>query len=148
MFKYGVFSGPYFPVFGLNTEIYSIKLRKSPYSVQMQENTDQKKLCIWTLFPQCITQLWRLISLTIHRVKPCFIVSVCYSKPIKSFNCFSKLHRNVSRRNVLISLRSWTHVPSLTLLSQFAQSYYFSPLRVLTMTHKSSFKMVIYLLNK
>ena len=27
------FSGPYFPVFGL---------RKSPYSVQMRENTDQK----------------------------------------------------------------------------------------------------------
>ena len=25
--KYGVFSGPYFPVFGLNTEIYSANLR-------------------------------------------------------------------------------------------------------------------------
>ena len=35
--KYGVFSGPYFP----------------PYSVQMQENTDQKKLRIWALFTQC-----------------------------------------------------------------------------------------------
>ena len=31
--KYGVFSGPYFPAFGLNT--------------------DQKKLRIWTLFTQC-----------------------------------------------------------------------------------------------
>ena len=30
--KYGVTSGPYFPVFGLNTE----------YSVQIQENTDEK----------------------------------------------------------------------------------------------------------
>ena len=27
VFKYGVISGPYFPVFGLNTEIYSINLR-------------------------------------------------------------------------------------------------------------------------
>ena len=27
VFKCGVFSGPYFPVFGLNTEIYSIDLR-------------------------------------------------------------------------------------------------------------------------
>ena len=27
MSKYGVISGPYFPVFGLNTEIYSITLR-------------------------------------------------------------------------------------------------------------------------
>ena len=26
VFKYGVFSGPYFPVFGLNTEIYSVNL--------------------------------------------------------------------------------------------------------------------------
>ena len=30
VFKYGVFSGPYFPVFGLNTEIYSINLRIQP----------------------------------------------------------------------------------------------------------------------
>ena len=27
MSKYGVFSGPYFPAFGLNTEIYSVNLR-------------------------------------------------------------------------------------------------------------------------
>ena len=44
--KYGVFSGPYFPVFGLNTEIYRTEygdlLRKSPYSVQIQKMTDQK----------------------------------------------------------------------------------------------------------
>ena len=25
--KYGIFSGPYFPVFGLSTEIYSVNLR-------------------------------------------------------------------------------------------------------------------------
>ena len=31
--KYGVISGPYFPVFGLNTEIN----RKSPYSVRIQK---------------------------------------------------------------------------------------------------------------
>ena len=41
-----IFSGPYFPVFGF---------RKSPYSVQIQENTDQKKLRIWTLFMQCVS---------------------------------------------------------------------------------------------
>ena len=48
MSKYGVFSGPYFAVFGLNIKIYS----KSPYSVQKRGNTDQKKLRIWTLFTQ------------------------------------------------------------------------------------------------
>ena len=37
MSKYGVFSGPYFPVFGLNTKIYSV-IRRST---------------IWTLFTQC-----------------------------------------------------------------------------------------------
>ena len=46
--KYGVFSGPYFFVFGLNTDI-----SKSPYSVRIQENTNLKKLCIWTLLTQC-----------------------------------------------------------------------------------------------
>ena len=48
MSKYGVFSSPYFPLFGLNIKIYS----KSPYSVQKRENTDQNKLRIWTLFKQ------------------------------------------------------------------------------------------------
>ena len=43
-----VFPCPYFPVFGLNTDLRS----KSPYSVLIQEITDQKKLCIWTLFTQ------------------------------------------------------------------------------------------------
>ena len=42
------FSGQYFPAFGLNSI--------SPYSVRMRENTDQKKLRIWTLFTQ-----WRLL---------------------------------------------------------------------------------------
>ena len=39
--QYGAFSGPYFPV-----------RSKSLYSVQLQENTEQKKLRIWTLFTQ------------------------------------------------------------------------------------------------
>ena len=34
-----IFSGPYFPAFGLNGEIRSI----SPHSAQMRESTDQKK---------------------------------------------------------------------------------------------------------
>ena len=42
--KYGVSSGPYFLAFEL-----------SPYSVRMRENTDQKKLRIWTIFTQCWT---------------------------------------------------------------------------------------------
>ena len=32
-------------------------LRTSPYSVRMRENTDQKKLCVWTLFTQYIFKI-------------------------------------------------------------------------------------------
>ena len=46
--KHGVLSGPYLPVFKLNTERYGI----SPYSVQIRENKDQEKLRIRTLFTQ------------------------------------------------------------------------------------------------
>ena len=46
--KYGVISGLYYPVFGLNTEIYIVN------SVRIQENTDQKQIRIWTLFMQFV----------------------------------------------------------------------------------------------
>ena len=55
MSKYGVFSGPYFPVFGLNMERYIWRFSKfNQYgdSVRMRENTDQKILRIWTHFTQ------------------------------------------------------------------------------------------------
>ena len=45
MSKYGIISGPYFSVFGLNTYIwteYGDLFRKSPYSVQIQQSTDDK----------------------------------------------------------------------------------------------------------
>ena len=48
-------------------EIQSI----SPYSVQMRENTDQKKLRIWTLFTQWSFKIWVYIKnmcLVIHIV--------------------------------------------------------------------------------
>ena len=55
--EYGVFSGPYFPAFGLNTE----------YLVQMRKNTDQKKLRIWTL--HAVTALKRLNFITFGKHK-------------------------------------------------------------------------------
>ena len=41
MFKCGVISGPYFPVFGLNTEIYGVNLRiQSEYrKIQTRNNS-------------------------------------------------------------------------------------------------------------
>ena len=61
MFKYGVFSSPYFPVFGLNTEIYRSK------SGFFLENTDQKKLRIWALFTQWRFHWILLTNLVCHR---------------------------------------------------------------------------------
>ena len=42
----------------------------SPYSVRMQENTDQKKLRTWTLFTQCLEKSCSLKFRNIHRETP------------------------------------------------------------------------------
>ena len=47
--KYGVF---FWSVFPCIWNEYGDLRSKSPYSVRIQENTDQKKLRIWTLFTQ------------------------------------------------------------------------------------------------
>ena len=52
--KYGVFSGPYFPAFGSNMEIYRINLR---IQSECEKKTCQKILHIWTLFTQCTLHL-------------------------------------------------------------------------------------------
>ena len=57
---YRVFSGPYFSC--IWTE-YGDLQSNCPYSVPVQENTDQKWLCIWTLFTQC----WDLRKLKIRK---------------------------------------------------------------------------------
>ena len=59
--KYGVFSGLYFPAFGLNTE------------GKMRENTDQKKLRIWTFFTQ---RLYAIIFGSKASVLP--VITLCY----------------------------------------------------------------------
>ena len=41
--------------------VYGDLLRKSPYSVQIQENTDEKKLRIWTLCTQWLFQSFTFI---------------------------------------------------------------------------------------
>ena len=49
--KYEVFAGPYFP-----------------YSVRIQENTDQKKIHIWTLSTQCLSP-YNTISISLFVTK-------------------------------------------------------------------------------
>ena len=60
--------GLYFPVFGLNTEIYAA-------------NTDQKKTCIWTLFTQRRTECKSILA-------PTWIQSVNETKLIKRNSFF------------------------------------------------------------
>ena len=52
VFKYGDFSGPYFPILGLDTERYEVFLRIQSESVKIRS---RKKLRIWTHFTQWIT---------------------------------------------------------------------------------------------
>ena len=94
------FSGPYFPTFGLNMDI----LRKSTYSVRMQENTDQKKIRIWTFFTECwihladknsqpgakINSIFRLPQKCLNRIiiKP--FKNIWFSMSIKIMLCYLK----------------------------------------------------------
>ena len=46
-----VFSGPYFPVFGINIKIYGVNPNTgNQNSMWIWKNADQKILCIWTIF--------------------------------------------------------------------------------------------------
>ena len=72
--KYGVFSGPYFPAFGLNTERYGI----SPYSVRMRENTDQKKRRIFGHLTHCVAQLFNELRLKCYsNLSEVYFVYLC-----------------------------------------------------------------------
>ena len=50
----------FWSVFSCFRTEYGDLLPKSPYSVRIQENTDQKKLRIWTLFKQCLPSSYRM----------------------------------------------------------------------------------------
>ena len=55
MFKYGIFSGPYFPAFGLNTERYFVSLHIQSECGKIRT---KKKIRIWTHFTQKCFLLW------------------------------------------------------------------------------------------
>ena len=50
----------FWSVFSCFQTEYGDLLPKSPYSVRIQENTDQKKLRIWTLFKQYLPSSYRM----------------------------------------------------------------------------------------
>ena len=53
-------------------------IRIFPYSVQMRENTDQKKLCIWTLFTQW-KSYWSLFCRA-YTIKEVLLILVSFQK--------------------------------------------------------------------
>ena len=78
-----------------NTEFCLVRiteiLRISPYSVLMRENTDQKKLCISTLFTQWMFSFFISISI-LFSVLLLLIVSTRTSVfPLKNVICFQKI---------------------------------------------------------
>ena len=71
--KYGVFSGLYFPVFELNTDIYSVNLRilhKSPYSQSEYSKMQTRKNSVLrtknTFHAVYFNPFWANISLLHH----------------------------------------------------------------------------------
>ena len=85
MSKYGVFSGPYFPAFGLNTERYGVSLRiqsecgkirtgKNFARLRSKTQTYQKKLRIWTRFTQWTeTKFFLLLNMFHHAFRTWWI---------------------------------------------------------------------------
>ena len=108
--KYGVFSGPYFSVFGLNKEIYkSVQIRsffwavfscfrteygdlwsKSLYSVRIQEKTEQKKVI--KEINSIYTALVKLVKIFFNSVsKKRFLVSNQFYETELKFSFSSKV---------------------------------------------------------
>ena len=56
---------------------YGDLLLKSPYSIQIQDNKDQKKLRMWTLFTQCCSMKYVQISALVFGSSPIPLVRTC-----------------------------------------------------------------------
>ena len=82
---------------------YGDKLRKSPYSVQIQENTD-KKLRIWTLFTQWkINLVWKknktitFLKISFWEISFCLFIIKQNKKCLLSLNFGMEICKTVSR---------------------------------------------------
>ena len=95
-------------IFCIRTE-YGDLHRKSPYSVQILENADQKKLSIWTIFTQCIyeevlkTNIYFFVDIPGFDVPnfPNFQVLISKCPKIQMFNkilCYKIMTISISSR--------------------------------------------------
>ena len=96
---------------------YRDLLRKSPYSVPIWENTDQKKLRIWTIFTQCL----RICS---YLLKKSFSRSACDSFSQKTFISFPEISnivpgasfrykKNAKKRQIYLENCTWDDIVML-----------------------------------
>ena len=72
MSKYGVFSGPYFPVFGLNTDIYSVNLCSQSKNGKIRTRKNSvfgHFLCSECLYSQVQLKEWQVQQLFHRKVK-------------------------------------------------------------------------------
>ena len=84
MSRYGVFSGPYFPAFGLNTKIYSVIPR----------------FTIWALFTQCFCIIIYSLVCQYSLYYQCFIQKQS-SGAVLQKSCsykFRKIHETTSKK--------------------------------------------------
>ena len=94
VFKYGIFSGLYFPVFGLNREIYSIYLRiQSKYR---KTRTRKNSLFGYFFRSDCVSVYFKKFSRNSYKFRTIdFILDTCI------FSKFTSLHQNCSQVSVL-----------------------------------------------
>ena len=96
MSKYGVFPGPYFPIFGLNTKIYSVNLRIQSKNGKMRARIPR----IWTLFTKYVC-VFVCVCVCV-RVCVCECVCVCNASwPfIETFKYISIMNTSLIFRQV------------------------------------------------
>ena len=83
----------FWSVFSRTRAEYGYLLRKSPYSVRIRENTDQKKLRIWTIFTQCLL-FSRYPMVRMSLLDHSILFSFCWWTILTDFQKTFKLHMN------------------------------------------------------
>ena len=103
MSEYRVFSGPCFPIYGLNMEIYGVNLRiQSKYGkIRTRKNSVLEHFLRSDIF-----------ELLLAEIKPCQVVPYCMWK---HYICISHLSR-LSRFKHYVKYRNFTWFPSVEIL--------------------------------
>ena len=128
MSKYGAISGPYFPVFGLNTEIYSgnlciqseywkIRTRNNSVFEHFSRSTASQKIHALFTVASYITfdkKRTLLNKVIIYQFNYCPLVWMRHHRGLN--NRIKHLHESALRSDKNLNLRLWLNMSSLLLL--------------------------------